>query len=117
MSVVEELLRRGADPNILDGEDSEKITPLQMACIDDTVDDTVDYIGVVKLLAKQTHLQSLGMVLHKMSLITIFGHKLRIKNFIKKFDIFQEKISTAFGFWVILGIKFLILKQKYFKND
>ena len=32
--------------------------------------------------------QQLGMVSHKKSLITIFGQKLKIKNFIKKFDIF-----------------------------
>ena len=50
-----------------------------------------------------------GMVSHKMSLITIFGHKHKIKNFIKKFDIFHENISIAVGFWSIFGIKFLIL--------
>ena len=54
-----------------------------------------------------------GMVSHKMSLITIFGHKHIIKNFIKKFVIFHEKISMAFGLWSAFGIKFLILKQKY----
>ena len=43
----------------------------------------------------------IGMFSNKMSLITIFGHKHEIKNFIKKFDIFHEKISTAFGFWFI----------------
>ena len=32
---------------------------------------------------------SLGMISHKMSLITIFGHKHKIKNFITKFDIFH----------------------------
>ena len=32
-----------------------------------------------------------GMISHKMSLITIFGHKHEIKNFIKKFDIFFMK--------------------------
>ena len=31
----------------------------------------------------------LGMISHKKSLITIFGHKHKIKNFIKKFDIFH----------------------------
>ena len=54
----------------------------------------------------------LGMVSHKMSLITILGHKHKIKNFIKKFDIFHEKISMAFEFWSIFGIKFLILNLK-----
>ena len=37
---------------------------------------------------------SLGMISHKMSLITIFGHK----HFRQKFDIFHEKISTASDF-------------------
>ena len=35
---------------------------------------------------------TLGMISHKKSLITIFGHKHKIKNFIKNFDIFHEKI-------------------------
>ena len=30
----------------------------------------------------------LGMISHKKSLLTIFGRKLRLENFIKKFDIF-----------------------------
>ena len=46
----------------------------------------------------------IGMISHKKSQITIFGHKHEIKNFIKKFDIFHEKISTAFGFWFIFEI-------------
>ena len=42
----------------------------------------------------------IGMISHKKSLITIFGHKHKIKNFILKLDIFHEKkkkkkISTA----------------------
>ena len=41
------------------------------------------------------------MILHKKSLITIFGHKHEIENFIKKLDIFDEKISIAFGFWYL----------------
>ena len=57
----------------------------------------------------------IGMISHKKSLITIFGQKHEIKNFIKKFDIFHEKISTAFGFLFIFGIKLLILKQNYIK--
>ena len=35
--------------------------------------------------------KKLGMISHKKSLITIFGHKHKIKNFILKFDIFHEK--------------------------
>ena len=62
-------------------------------------------------------MDALGMVSHKMSLITNFDLKHKIKYMIKKFDIFHEKISMTFGFWSIFGIKFLILKQKYFKND
>ena len=38
----------------------------------------------------------LGMISHKKSLIIIFEHKHKIKNFIKKFGIFHKKISTAF---------------------
>ena len=46
----------------------------------------------------------LGMILHKMSLITIFGHK----HFRQKFDIFHEKISTAsdFGSYLVSNFKF-----------
>ena len=55
------------------------------------------------------------MISHKKSLITIFGHKHKIKNFIKKFDTFHEKISMAFGFWFIFGIKWLILKENHIK--
>ena len=44
----------------------------------------------------------LGMISHKKSLITIFGHKHKIKNFIKKFGIFHKKISTAFDFGLYL---------------
>ena len=58
----------------------------------------------------------LGMISHKKSLIKIFGHE--IKNFIKKFDIFHEEISTAFGFWFIFEILNKIVKVKimYIKN-
>ena len=35
--------------------------------------------------------EQLGMISHKMSLITIFGHKHKIKNIIKKFYIFLKK--------------------------
>ena len=42
------------------------------------------------------------MVSHKMSLITIFGHKQKIKNFIKKFDIFHEKILNSI--WILVHI-------------
>ena len=54
----------------------------------------------------------LGMISHKKSLITIFGHKHKIKNFIKKFDISHKKISTASDFVSYLFcIKLQILKQ------
>ena len=45
---------------------------------------------------------SLGMISHEKSLTTIFGHKHNMKNVNKKFGIFQEKISTAFGFGLYL---------------
>ena len=44
----------------------------------------------------------LGMISHKKSLKTIFGHKHKITNFIKKFGIFHKKISTAFDFGLYL---------------
>ena len=53
--------------------------------------------------------ECVGIFSHKKSLITIFGHKHKIKNFIKK--------STAFEYWSTFGIKLLILKQNYIKND
>ena len=40
----------------------------------------------------------LGMISHKMSLITIFGHKHFMQKFHQKFDIFHEKISIAADF-------------------
>ena len=40
----------------------------------------------------------LGKVSHKMSLITIFGHKHKIKSFIKVFDIFHEKFQWHLDF-------------------
>ena len=46
--------------------------------------------------------KDLGMISHKKSLITVFGHKHKIKNFIKKFGIFHEKISAAFDFGLYL---------------
>ena len=52
----------------------------------------------------------LGMISHKKSLITIFGHNHEYKNFIKKFNNFHGKMSTAFGFWFIFEIKLLVLK-------
>ena len=77
----------------------------------DSVSDNLD-VARNQFEDNSEYMTELGMFSHKMSLITIFGHKHKIKNFIKKFDIFHEKISMAFGFWSIFGIKFLILKQK-----
>ena len=57
----------------------------------------------------------LGMISYKKSLITIFGQKHKIKNFIRNFYIFHEKNFNAFEFWFIFGIKLLILKQNYIK--
>ena len=44
----------------------------------------------------------LGMISYKKPLITIFGHKHKIKNF----DIFHENFLNAFEFWFIFGKKF-----------
>ena len=46
----------------------------------------------------------LGMISHKKLLITIFGHKHKIKNF------------NSLRFWFIFGMKLLILKHNYIKN-
>ena len=43
----------------------------------------------VKCRRKTPTDSQLGMISHKKSLITIFGHKHKIKNVIKKFDIFH----------------------------
>ena len=43
-------------------------------------------------------LNRLGMISHKKSLITVFGHKHFRQKFHHNFDIFHEKISTAFVF-------------------
>ena len=59
----------------------------------------------------------LGMISHEMSLITIFGHKHKIKNFIKKLDIFHKKIFNSLRFWLIFGIKLRILNQNCNKID
>ena len=53
-----------------------------------------------------------GKISHKKSLITIFGHKHEIKNFIKKFDIFHKKISTAFSILVYIWNKFVNFESK-----
>ena len=45
---------------------------------------------------------TLGMISHKKSLITIFGHKYKINNFIKKFDIFHEKFQRSLHFGLYL---------------
>ena len=50
------------------------------------------------------------MISHKKSLITIFGHKHKIKNF----DIFHEKISTASDFGSYLVSNF---EAKFLKNE
>ena len=51
----------------------------------------------------------LGMISHKKSLITIFGHKHKIKNFIQKFNIFHKKNFNNLRFWFVFEIKLLIL--------
>ena len=56
--------------------------------------EAIDYCGSLTDL--------IGMISHKKSLITIVGQKHKIKNFIKKFDIFHREISTAFDFGLYL---------------
>ena len=53
----------------------------------------------VEALMKQVADENgLGMISQKKSRITIFGHKHKIKNFIKKFDIFHKKFD--FGLYL-----------------
>ena len=56
----------------------------------------------------EEELDTLGMISHKMSLITIFGQKHFRQKFHQKFDIFHEKISTAsdFGSYLVSNFKF-----------
>ena len=64
------------------------------------------WIMVTSMSARRS---SVGMISHKKSLITIFGHKHFRQKFHQKFDIFHEKISTAsdfgsnFKFWSKIG--------------
>ena len=67
--------------------------------------------------ASQAGEGQLGMISHKNSPITIFGHKHEIKNFIKKFDIFHKKNFNSLRFWFIFGIKLRILNQNCNKID
>ena len=53
----------------------------------------------------------LGMISHKKSLITIFGHNHKILNFIKKFDNFSLKNFINLRFWFIFEPKLQILNQ------
>ena len=50
-------------------------------------------LGVIPFIVHP--IDSLGMISHKKSLITIFGQKQFMQKFHQKFDIFHEKISTA----------------------
>ena len=52
--------------------------------------------------------QPLGMISHKMSLLTIFDHKHFMQKFHQKFGIFHEKFSTVsdFGSYLVSNFKF-----------
>ena len=93
---------------------TEVPTPPEDAIIDEdtkNVELTLDLVTIKEPeppLSPPSDEDSLGMISHKKSLITIFGHKHKIKNFIKNFDIFHEKISTAsdFGSYLVSNFKF-----------
>ena len=68
----------------------------------DLLQQNVEGSSVGTLSNDSSNIVELGMISHKKSLITIFVHKHKIKNFIKKFDIFHKKISTAFDFGLYL---------------
>ena len=50
------------------------------------------FLGATDSAVPCAQMLNLGMVSHKKSLMTIFGHKYEIKNFIEKFYILHEKI-------------------------
>ena len=56
--------------------------------------------------------RNLGMISHKMSLKTIFGHKHKIFNFIKKFEIFHKKFDIFHSKFDIFHLKFDIFHKK-----
>ena len=59
---------------------------------------------IITLLLENNQPVIIGMISHKISLITIFGHKHFRQKFLQKFDIFHKKISTAFDFGSYLGL-------------
>ena len=72
--------------------------PLEVQKISDQVTDTSTgatslFVGTTRDHFQGKKVLKLGMISHKMSLITIFGHKHKIKNIIKKFDIFHKKFQ------------------------
>ena len=67
--------------------------------------DVLEVEGVIEMVTEdmldniiESEDDVLGMISHKMSQITIFGHKLFWQKFHQKFGIFHKKISTAFDF-------------------
>ena len=66
-----------------------------------------------------TDIIHLGMIPHKKSPIKIFGHKDKISNFIKKFEIFYQKrglfISSLWGQMVVI-MKLLKIQTNFFSK-
>ena len=64
---------------------------------EETMDtNTIQFAVLMRKGPKQT-LKELGTVSHKMSTITIFGHKYLKEKFVTTFDIFPGLISTTFN--------------------
>ena len=81
--------------------------------------DSVVQKCILELVAsgeKPTSFMAVGMISHKKSQITFFGHKHKIKILIKKFDIFHKKFQQT-SIWFIFGIKLRIMNQNCIKND
>ena len=51
---------------------------------------------MLRILGTKIPKKKIGMISHKNSLITIFGRKHKIKNFIEKFEIFIKRMQFIY---------------------
>ena len=71
----------------------------------------------LKLIAEAPPVTELGMVSHKMSIITIFGHKHFKQKFHHKFDILIQQPSILVHIWNKIANFYVILLQNYQFNS